>query len=213
MKLLLFFCSFLSSIALLDAQDANAVITQIKSADIGGLEAIDLSNLGPKDYKELLDLGARIQKDTTHRDNKLKGDIIIALTAESLKKRINDETINPRDAEVKGILKDFEDLSFFIYQNPIPDSLKLAHYLCEGSYSYIYSRFSTSKFFYPGIVFLVLILIVTPLNVFKKIPWRFTKSYNRLFLIGLCAFIVLAIIFKLTCDNNVTEDSFYGILV
>jgi hypothetical protein len=185
----------------------NFNFREMSSQDI---EKIDYKNVKIADYPSLLKKADDLIKDTL-RIQKNKGELILAITSDILKNRIDNGIINPKESEIRELLKTYESHKYFLYQPKINDFIKLMHYTCQGKYTYIYSRFSSSSFFAPVILFSLAIVIFTLLNLLGYIKWKYLKFYNKLIIFSFFLTIVLVIVFKLTCHECVQEYSFYGI--
>ncbi len=198
----------LSSFAI---QDSSPQVDQFFTTELRELGNFDLSSFTIEDLTQAFNRAAVIVNDSSATADPGKGHLYLAILSDHIKKEIKAGNINTKKRNVRFLLREFEAQQYFIHQPKVPNFLKLMYNACQGNFSYIYSRFKVSGFFIPVIVVFILGLAFIVLNALKKIPWKYTKLANKIVLIGLALFVILSIIFKLTCNDFVQTDSFYGI--
>ncbi len=192
------------------SQNFSYTLDNVEKLSMEQVEKLPLDEASVKEMDNLFQIATRLLDDSL-KTQKHKGELLLAVMADNIGKRIDNNSINPKKEEVRSLLKKFESQQYFIYQPKINDFIKLMHYLCQGKYAYIYSRFSVSGFFIPSIVIGSIALMFLIANFLGIIKWRYRKKVNKLVLVGLALLVIIIIIFKFTCDECVQEYSFYGI--
>lgn len=192
-------------------QDNPELVDEFFNADTSVVGDFDFSEFTILDLDESFNRASAMVNNTANSKQSGLGHLYLAILSDYIKKQIEAGEISPKKRKVRQLLKKFESEQYFIHQPKIPNFLKLMHNACEGNFKYIYSRFKVSGLFIPVLLVLFLFVVFVVLNVLKKIPWKYTRLTNKIILIGFGLFIVLAIIFKFTCNDFVQTDSFYGI--
>jgi len=203
--LVLFFIS-------LSAVGQNAeFLNKLKSLSTEQLNTLKIPTSSIKEYTAMSDYAITLYKDKTNKDNKLKGELILSVIADTLTRKIADKSIDAFDPDVSLLRERLQECDFIIPLPKVSDFLKLARHACEGDYGYIHSRFKEKWYYIPSISALCIFVIFSIINLLGLVKWKFRKKYNILLLILIGFLIVITIIFKNTCDKYVTERSFYGI--
>jgi len=184
------------------------LVDNFKKATPKQLDTFNLYECNIEDYIILTEYAQELLKsgvDTLE----FKGEVSLSIISKSFCEKINTEKIK-KDKRAKDLFLTFESYQYYCNQKP-SDYLKLAHHLCEGNYSYVYSRAQVSAAFIPVITLTIIILILFVLNILGIIKWKIKKYFNVIFL-GIIIFLFLIfVVFKLTCNQYVTSDSFYFI--
>lgn len=162
-------------------------------------------------YNKLTDYALQLLNDSLDVANRSKGRIILAVSARHIKEAIVSKDLDPATVEMKALLKRYNNLSFFIYQPPIPEFLKLMNRACSGDYPYIIGRFRQRWYCWPVLVVGTAFLIFTIVNLFGIIKWKYRKVSAIICCSLIIGVVAACILFKKTCVNNVSQDSFYGI--
>lgn len=141
-----------------------------------------------------------------------KGYIILDIIAKYLQDEYEKGNLDYKDTATHELLLTLEKKSYYIVQHKVPRIIKLAYYLCKGKYRYIYSRAKHEWYFWGAntllsIILLFYILSFSKNNFFGK-RRSFIRAVNYIFIILLIAFLI----FKFTCDKNITNNCFYGFI-
>ncbi len=210
----IFISLFLLSISLTIVQaQNNSTLVLYDSLSVKQLDTLTFNNLSIDEYKILTEYALQLIKDSVDNERKFKGDVLLSLIADNLGTEIDSCNLNPTQNNVKDLLIIFEENGYFIYQPKIHDFLKLAHYTCEGEYYYILKRAKSVSFFFPVLGIFIVGIIFSIMNLIGLIKWKPRKVYNRITIIITIIIIMLSIAFKLTCNNYVKENKFYGIAI
>jgi len=189
------------------------------------IETIELDSLSVKDYEVMSFKGATIdtyilrteyalkKMESPDKKDKFKAEVLLAVISNHLGNAIKDCNLNPNEKKTKELLSVFEKHDYLIYQPKIHNAVKLAHYACEGSYMYIYERATTVPLFYSALILLILILLFSIANLFGLINWKYKRLYNKLVVIAFTLIVLMITAFKLTCNENIEENSVYGIII
>ena len=192
------------------SQNKSYTLSKLEKLSMEAIEKLPFDDASVQELDNLYKIASQLLSDSL-KTQQHKGELLLAVMADNIGERIKNNSINPKKENVRKLLKKFETQQYFIYQPKINDFIKLMHYLCQGKYSYIYSRFSVSGFFIPSLLIGGIFILLVVANFFGKIKWRYRKKFNKLILIGFAFLILLLIIFKFTCHDCVQEYSFYGI--
>lgn len=163
-----------------------------------------------EDFSRAYDVVLELINDNDNIDNRIKGTNVLGALAKELYVKVKNKGFDLDASETEILLKKFESQSYYI-DRPTPSQfLKLMKYSCQGDYSHIYERFRTSSFFKPTMAILTtyfLFLLYCIFNRKRKKQAVFIKLSALAFALCLIVFIV----FKLSCESNVQDYSFYGI--
>ncbi len=204
----LFIITLIFSSLILNAQDQTIKQRFIKATP-KELDNFNLSDCYIDEYEELTNLS--IEMLNSNIDSlEFKGEVSLSVIFNSLCEKLENNTIKKRNERVRNLLKIYEERQYY-YQQKTNDYLKLAHYLCEGRYHYIYTRVIVSPIFIPFIIISILFLAFLLLNVIGIIKWKHKKKFYFIFLGLFLFFVIIFTLFKLTCNSYVTSDCFYFI--
>ncbi|SDG61107.1 hypothetical protein [Winogradskyella thalassocola] len=190
--------------------DSNIEKT-IDYSDLTEITNIDFSGYTIKEYSIAFDNALHMKNDSLNTINVMKGSVVLSVLAKQVNNEITSHTIDSNASETKDLLAKFRTQNYYVYQPEVSIIIKFFGYMCMGEYSHIYNIMTTNTKTLPIVIFLVLFLCVMMLHLFGKIKWRFKRITNKVIIISLIIFVIMSIGFKLTCDCNVGEYSFYGI--
>ncbi|MCU7551413.1 hypothetical protein OCK74_19985 [Chitinophagaceae bacterium LB-8] len=183
---------------------------QFAGLTIGHIDTMQIGTASVDCYKKITEYAMGMFQDTV-KENHFKGEVLLARLSAHLSEEVKNDNLDTGDEEVRQLFRVYEKYQFYIYQPKVPDFLKLAHHACEGNYEYIYSRFKTKWYFIPSIVIVAAYLIFSVANLFGFVYWKYRKLCNVLFLVLVGVVLAAGILFNKTCDQYVTQDSFFGI--
>ena len=209
MKSFLLCVSFLF-IGLFCVAQGDAFLTKLKSTSVEQLNTIKIPDLTIKQYTDLTDYAISLFSDILNKNNKLKGEVILSVAADSLTHKVAVKAIDYYDPAVTALVNKYKKYQYLILPPKPSDFTKLANYACEGDYGYIYSRMSVTRWFIPAVVIIPLIIIFSIINLTGIMKWKFRRKYNISVLFIIILLIIVTVVFKTTCSKYVTERSFYG---
>lgn len=184
------------------------IITNYTPEDINQL---NFKSYTVNDFSKGFDVALELTRDDSNIQNQIKGTNVLGALAKELLLKVKYKSFDLDAENTRLLLAKFEEEGYHI-SRPTPTLfMKLMNYSCQGDYSHIYERFKTSKFFTYAVGAIALYVLVLLLNVSGKFKWRFRLLFNRLSAIGLITICMMIIIFKLTCESNIQDYSFYGI--
>lgn len=174
------------------------------------IDTIDFNGYSVEKYKAVFNQAEKLKNDSVTR---FKGSVIMSVLADSFRKDLKNELLNPKERKVKYLISQFEKNQYLVYQPKPSNFIKLMYYLCnfKQQSNHIKNRFYTSIFFIPTIIVFVVFIVFTLLNLLDIIKWRHKRKYYKFLLASLILVIIMSIIFNQTCDQYVKKDSFYGI--
>lgn len=182
-------------------------IINYSSADINQL---NFETFSIDDFSRTFDVAVELINDSTNLDYHIKGTNVLGALAKELHLKIKYKRFDLDAENTEILLKKFETQSYYISRPTPSQIIKLMKYTCQGDYPHIYDRFSKSSFFTPTICILVIYLLMLITCIFKK-KNKTCSKFIRLSIICLALFVVIMITFKLTCEPNIKDYSFYGI--
>ncbi|MDB5250645.1 MAG: hypothetical protein JWQ40_5039 [Segetibacter sp.] len=192
------------NVADVDIQKKLATLT-LKELDTCKLPRTSISS-----YDKATNYAISLAKDS-NADKQIRGQVLLSIIGDHLKNEMQAGELDYGDDDVKSLITKFEQQDFLIGQHKISNFLKLANYTCEGRYMYIWDRFKGSWYFLPVLVFLIIFITLSIINLIINIRWKYRRICNVFFVIFLCFALIAALLFKKTCGKYVTSDSFYGI--
>ncbi|MDG5491387.1 hypothetical protein [Psychroserpens sp. SPM9] len=176
-------------------------------------EAIDTLNFETytvKQFSQGYDVAIVMINDTLNINNQIKGTNLLAALARELSYKIKNRIINLDDTSVELLVKKFESQDYYINRPVVSQFIKLMNYTCQGDYRHILDRFLSSRLRYPVLVFMGIYILLFVLNSFGKLKWRFKSHFNKCTYVLLITGLLVLMIFKLTCEGQIEDYSFYG---
>lgn len=166
-----------------------------------------------QDYLEVLEKSirvldtAKIEKDIALHTN------IIAALAKDVSLRLNDKSITVSDPNASRLFEKFKEQQYYLTLPKVSQFSKLMYYTCSGDYNHVLLRFTQSSMHTPIVIVFVIYVILFFSIVFKILKWKHRRKFITLHIWLFCLMLILFIAFKLTCNANVKEYSFYGFAV
>lgn len=195
---------------IINAQESEFV-KRFKSATPNELDTIKFSKLSISELEILTNysialLGSNIDSV------KFKGDVSLSVLFSHLCNGIKDSKYNKNENTTKQLLNKYKEYQYYCQIRP-PEWLKLSHYICQGKYEYIYSRLQTTWYFYPLLILSISFFVMYFLFLFKVLKWKYRKHFLWIMSIFFLLLMITFVFFKFSCENYVTEDSFYNISI
>lgn len=162
------------------------------------------------DFSETFDVAVALINDKTHPDYPINGTNVLAALAKEFHLKVKHKQFDLDAANTELLLKKFETQAYYISRPTPGQFLKLMKYSCQGDYSHIYDRFHKSSFYVPILSALVIYLLMLIVCIFKKKNKRCAR-FIRLSVIGFVLVCTVAVVFKMSCEENIQDYSFYGI--
>ena len=152
---------------------------------------------------------AEVLKQDTSSSVQLKGEILLMMSAEYLNRACDEGELSHRQESIKETRQILSRHQYLVC-NPRPsDWLKLARYICQGRYAYVYSRARFKWYFWVGVVGLVLFLVGTAVLTFWQIQWKYRKLLLWTAYLSIVLMALIFVAFQSTCDANIESTRFY----
>lgn len=207
----IFILSFLCLSGLYGVAQSNGFTARLKTLPLERFNTLKVPSLSLSEYRASTNYAVSLLKDTTDKNNSMKGQVILMVVAEALSKDVVSKKIDYYADSVAPIINIYEKNSYHIPRPRVSDVVKLAKDACDGDYKYIYSRFKERSYFWPVLITLGLFIIFSVLNMLGYAKWKYRVVYNKAFFIIIGIILILFIGFKLSCSTNINESSVYGI--
>lgn len=181
----------------------------IKNFSSEDINQLNFETYTIEDFSNSFDVAVALINEETHSEHHIKGTNVLGALAKALHYKVKHKLFDLDAPETELLLKKFETQSYFISRPTPGQFLKLMKYSCQGDYSHIYDRFSKSSFFVPLISAFVVYIVLFLFCLYKKT--KIGSRFIKWTIYGIVFFCVVTIVFKLTCDYNIKDYSFYGI--
>lgn len=188
---------------------AQANFIPPEEISLENITELEMTGATAADFSALLDT-ALLRKALGGEEDML-GELLLAILAENVQVEIGEERLNPRSTEMRKLIERFAEHQYLVYQPKTPDAVKFAIYLCEGRFTYIYSRLRYRAFFWPLAVLVGAFVLFLLAQLVGWISWLGQQSFRRYLFIGLGLVVLLAVAFALTCTSCISSDSIYGV--
>ncbi len=173
----------------------------------------DFKTYSIDDYNYAIDTAIKMYKDSSQIHLKKRGVNIVASLAVSFRELVIHKKVDLDAKEVEALLERFEDENFYIEKPKVSRYIKLMNYLCKGEYSYVHHRLIDTRGYNILCVFLFLYFSIFLFSYSNQFNWKHQKQFRKITLFSIAFLVLLFIIFKCTCLNNIKDYSFYGIPV
>ena len=177
------------------------------------ITTIDFSGYTIDDYSKAFDNALQMKTDSLNTTNAMKGSVVLSILAKQINHDIVNNTLDSNASQTKDLLIKFRKENYYVYQPEVSIIIKFFGYVCMGEYNHIYNIVTTNNKTLPFAILGIVFLCVVILHLFGKIKWKYKRLTNKVIIIAIIVFVIMSIGFKLTCDCNVDEYSFYGIAI
>ena len=191
----------------------NTVEISLRTAPLDSIESIITENYEVDDFTFAFDIAVGMSNIENNDSLRERGVNLLATLAKSFTKQVRVKKVNLDDEKVKVLLKRFESEKYYIERPKISRVIKLMNYLCKDDYSYVHQKLFITSAYKVFLVFLVIYLSIFFLSYSNKFNWKFKKKFRKFTLFSFAILLLVFIIFKNTCHNNIKDYSFYGISI
>lgn len=191
----------------------TTIKNSLRTAPIDSIESIIIENYEVDDYIFAFDIVVGMSKVENNDQQRARGVNLLAVLAKNFTKQVSRKKLNLDGEKVKVLLKRFESEKYFIERPKISRFIKLMNYLCKGEYAYVHQKLIITAAYKILLFFIIVYISIFFLSYSNKFNWKFEKKFRKFTLISFAILLLVFILFKNTCHNNIKDYSFYGISV
>ena len=209
-KVLLFNCVFgYSQITIKN----NAIADDLQSTNFDSIEKYILRNYQTEDYSLAFDIAVSMSKNTISNETQIRGVNLLAVLAKNFSKLVENKKISLDNEEVNGLLLRFEREKYFIEKPKTSRFIKTMNYLCKGEYTYLHSRLLNIWAYKLVLICIAIYVVIFLLSYSSKLNFKYNRQFKRFTIFSIAALLLVFILFKKTCQNNIEDYSFYSISI
>ena len=191
----------------------SVVENSLRMAPLDSIESTIMQYYVVEDYSYAFDIVVGMINGENNGDLRERGVNLLATLAKSFTKQVIGKKVNIDDEKVKVLLKRFESEKYYIERPKISRFIKLMNYLCKGEYAYVHQKLIITAAYKIFLFFIFVYISIFFLSYSNKFNWKFEKKFRKFTLISFAILLLVFILFKNTCHNNIKDYSFYGISV
>lgn len=189
----------------------NFIVPNIEVLEIDKIYNYNIPHTTSDNYILICNIASNFLDPKMDSIRQIKGRALATVLASHVQVEIDSGYLDPHYKATIILINQLKLLGYLVYQPDIHPFIKLSHYACKGYFKHIYNRLSNEWYFFWTILLLAILFAFSALVAFKVIPWKRRKLYNIFLLSVIIVIGSLTIVFVNTCDECITQDTFYFI--
>lgn len=166
-------------------------IQRLDSLTLEQIEKINLTRLTIDDYFAIVTYADELAKDSVHSEQRFKGQMLLSVSSDALKKEIEQSRLNPKTEKSKVVISKLEQWKYYPYRPKESNFDKIIRHLRDKDFHYLYKRFKVEWYFIPAILLVSAGFIFFLLNLIGVINWRHRRLVNKMAFSILIGFSIL----------------------